>query len=145
MVSWSSEPDEREIELLSKYLLVVLAANVLLTVLFVFGAIPEASQVDPISPPTSPFAKVDYSTVAWVHVLIAVAISSWGAFSALDCSTAGLSVFVVALLLNFVVGAPQAPSFLFAQRYILDLAAGYIACKLRSNLTVNWVGSTRQD
>lgn len=145
MVSWSSEQDERVNELLSKYLLVVLAANVLFAVLVVLGAISEASQVDPATPPTSPFAQAHYSTVAWVHVSIAVAISIWGAYSTLGCSSAGLSVFMAALLLNFVLGAPQAPSFLFAQRYILDLAAGYLACKLRSNLTVNWVGSTRHD
>lgn len=123
----------------------LLAASVLFTTFVVLGAIPEVSQVDVDSPPTSPFAHVTYAGLAWLHLLIALSISTWGALSALDSSPVGLSIFIVALLLNFLICAPQAPSFLFAQRYIFDIAAGYVAFKLRSNLTVNWVSSARHD
>jgi hypothetical protein len=44
-----------------------------------------------------------------------------------------------------LVAALKAPSFLFAQRYVLGVAAVRLACKLKSKLSVNWISSAGHD
>jgi hypothetical protein len=145
VASWSDEQDEGERKHLLKYLLLVLAINVLFTILVFSRAITDSSQVELSSPPTSAFAHVSHAAMSWPHFLFVVAVLTVGVLSALDSSAAGLSIFIVALTANFILCAPQAPSFLFAQRYVLDLAAVYVVYKLRSKLSVNWISSAGHD
>ena len=80
---------------------------------------------------TIPYNRTNLENVNYTFIII---IQIFGILSAALLSSTGLSLYALALVINYILSMSSLPYFVFSLRFILDTLSFYLALVLRSKL-----------
>lgn len=112
--------------------------NFIVTALMYFGAThADPSSVSPFkggSPSVFEKPSPDRPSIQQINFGFFLGLLAMGCLSAIGESALGLSMYALAITLNFLLGTSALPYYLFSMRYLVDIVMLYLALVIRSRV-----------
>ena len=141
----NTEEDKSDLRILKIVFLLFAAINFIITVsMYANSNIADLENVSPyksISDSISVFEKPsdDRLSIQQINFSFFIVILSMGCFGVVTESGLLVSMYALAVSLNFILCFAQIPYFLYAFRYLLDMVQLYIALVYRSRVTYTFL------